>query len=98
MIRLEAALTDRAPYLNYSEIDLDLTKLCSELDLRGQVAIFESQLLEDIHCGNVDVTSVEYVLSTESRWAPLLRKLRTVKSLHRVPETFFLWANVRCNW
>lgn len=95
---MEAALSDRAPYLNYSEIDLDLTKLCSELDLRGQVAIFESQLLEDMYCGTVDVTSVEYVLSAESRWSPLLRKLRTIKSLQRVPETFFLWANVRCNW
>lgn len=64
----------------------------------SRIAVLESELMTIIHSGKIDTQTPEFILSTESKWLPLMREC-----VDGPPEAGLLsllhpYAEIRFNW
>jgi hypothetical protein len=62
-----------------------------------QLKLLENQVLNDIHSGEVDTSSVEYVLSTEARWSGWMHTYTAEQRRHSHPIVC-LTAYIHHHW
>ncbi|BEJ13893.1 hypothetical protein CspHIS471_0310670 [Cutaneotrichosporon sp. HIS471] len=95
-----ATLVDAPPFTRLGEYDYDpsvSTDVPQTQGILSRLAVLESELLSQIHSGRVDTTTPDFVLSTESRWWPLMRECGDERN-DRLLASIHPYADIRFNW
>lgn len=67
------------------------------MGILSRLAILESELLFKIHSGRVQTATPEFILSTESKWWPLMREFGDERS-DELLASIHPYADIRFNW
>lgn len=99
-----ASLCGEAPFLRYSEVDMDLPLAQAPDDLESgidtypflvQLTLYENQLLTLAHTGKE--FSAEFVLETEGKWGVWMSLFRDEQAATPRP-ILYAFASIRFHW